>query len=56
MSDALMTVNDLANYLSKPKSWVYDNHKPLGIPSCRIGQAIRFRRAAVDAWLDEQTG
>lgn len=56
MGDALMTVDDLAKYLSKPKSWVYDNHKPLGIPSCRIGQAIRFRREAVEAWLDGQVG
>lgn len=56
MSESLMTVDDLAEYLSKPKSWVYDNHRPLGIPSCRIGQSIRFRRAAVDRWIDSQTG
>ena len=56
MGESLMTVEDLAAYLSKPKSWVYDNHRKASIPSCRIGQSIRFRRTAVDRWIDSHEG
>lgn len=49
-----MSVEDLANYLRRPKSWVYDNHGTRGakIPSVKVGQAVMFRPHAVDRWLD----
>jgi hypothetical protein len=52
--EPLMSVEDLASYLRRPKSWVYDNHGPRGakIPSVKVGQAVMFRPHAVDRWLD----
>jgi hypothetical protein len=37
----LWTVEDLAAFLKKPTSWVYENYREL-FPFYRMGQAIRF--------------
>jgi hypothetical protein len=37
----LWTVEDLAAFLQKPTSWVYENYRGL-FPFYRMGQAIRF--------------
>ena len=54
MPEPLMDIDDLAAYLKRPKSWVYDNHGERGerIPVIKKGQGLRFRRAAVDRWLE----
>jgi len=52
--EALITVEDVAAYLGRPKSWVYDNYKRLGIPARKIGQAVRFKPSDVVAWADAQ--
>ncbi|MFC5655342.1 helix-turn-helix domain-containing protein [Streptomyces nogalater] len=49
-----MTVGDVADYLNKPVSWVYSNHKREGIPFKKVGQSLRCRPADLDRWLDEQ--
>ena len=54
MRDPLWTVSDLANYLGKPVSWVYDNHIRESIPSYRIGQHLRFSPAEVYAWIERE--
>lgn len=48
----LMTLEDLAQYLTVSPRWVYDNHQSLGMPALRIGRTLRFRRTQIDAWLD----
>ncbi|WHM35629.1 helix-turn-helix domain-containing protein [Streptomyces sp. BPTC-684] len=50
----LMTVDDVAEYLDVPKSWVYNNHKREGIPFKKVGQQLRCRPNDLDRWLDEQ--
>jgi hypothetical protein len=37
----LWTIEDLAHFLKKPTSWVYENYRDL-FPFYRTGQAIRF--------------
>ncbi|MBJ3810866.1 helix-turn-helix domain-containing protein [Streptomyces flavofungini] len=49
-----MTVNDVAEFLSKPRSWVYDNWKREEIPFRRVGQSLRCRPRDLEKWLDQQ--
>ncbi|MFF8728304.1 helix-turn-helix domain-containing protein [Streptomyces sp. NPDC015171] len=50
----LMSVDDVADYLSKPRSWVYGNWRAEQIPFRKVGQSLRCRPADLDRWLDEQ--
>jgi excisionase family DNA binding protein len=52
MNDALLTVKDVAALLNVPTSRVYDRWKDWDLPALRIGGHLRFRRSAVDAWLE----
>ncbi|MGW4496457.1 helix-turn-helix domain-containing protein [Streptomyces sp. NPDC004376] len=47
-------VKELARYLRKPPSWIYDNHSKEGIPSFRVGQQLRFAPHEIEAWLLER--
>ncbi|MGC2998604.1 hypothetical protein ACPF8X_09520 [Streptomyces sp. G35A] len=38
--DKLMTVDEVANYLNKPRSWVYGNWKAEQIPFRKVGQSL----------------
>ena len=53
--EPLMTVDALAEYLGVPKrsvySWLRDGTAP---PSFKVGKYRRFRRADIDAWLDDR--
>jgi excisionase family DNA binding protein len=48
----LLDVGELAEYLRVPVSWIYDNHRALGLPAIKVGRYLRFRTVDVDAWLD----
>ncbi|MFJ4791913.1 helix-turn-helix domain-containing protein [Kitasatospora purpeofusca] len=50
-----MTVDDVANYLHKPRSWVYSQWKHEGIPFRKVGQSLRCRPNDLESWLDQQT-
>lgn len=50
----MMTATDVAEYLGKPKSWVYNEWKFVGIPFKRIGNQLRCRQVDLDRWFDEQ--
>ncbi|MEU6921294.1 helix-turn-helix domain-containing protein [Streptomyces sp. NPDC046631] len=54
MSAKLMTVDDVAEYLNVPESWVYGNWKCKEIPFRKVGQSLRCRPTDLDRWLDEQ--
>ena len=53
-ADELLTVEELATWLRKPRSWVYNRLGDLGIPHYKIGNHIRFKLSEVERWLDEQ--
>jgi excisionase family DNA binding protein len=50
--DPLLTVAEAATHLAVAESWLYDNWKPLGVPAIKLGRQLRFRRSALDTWLD----
>lgn len=54
-SIGLMSPDDVAKYLAKPKSWVYGNWRSQGIPFKKVGNALRCRLVDLDEWLDRQT-
>ena len=54
ISEGYLNVNDVAGYLKTKVSWIYQNHKRLGIPSYSLGRKLLFKRSEVDAWLTNQ--
>lgn len=49
-----LTVNEVAQLLQVPKSWVYDRTRDGRIPCLKVGKYVRFDRVQIDAWLREQ--
>jgi excisionase family DNA binding protein len=41
-SQELLTAKELASKLKVPMSWVYEQSRHGGIPSCKLGRYIRF--------------
>jgi excisionase family DNA binding protein len=46
------TTEDVAAYLSKPRSWVHDNAGRLGIPRYKVGNHYRYRLSEVAKWVE----
>lgn len=54
--DRLMTLAELADMLGVPVSTVYQwRTRGEGPPGYRIGRHVRYRRSAVETWLETQT-
>ena len=54
---ALLTVEDVAELLNVPVSWVYEHTRKRAldrIPGFRLGKYWRFREADVLAWIERQ--
>ena len=49
----VLTIEELADYLRIPKSTLYKLVREGKIPSQKIGRHWRFRKGAIDRWLDE---
>ncbi len=55
--DRLLTVEEVAELLQVPTSWVYERARRRSverIPGFRLGKYWRFREADVLAWLERQ--
>ncbi len=53
--DDLIVTKELAAYLRRPVATVrWWRSKGLGPPGVRLGRGIVYRRADVDAWINEQ--
>ncbi|MFG2141657.1 helix-turn-helix domain-containing protein [Streptomyces sp. NPDC048650] len=52
----LLTVGEAAEFLGKPRSWVYDNWKREEIPFRKVGQSLRVRPNELDRWFDAREG
>ena len=53
----LLTVEQVAELLQVPTSWVYERTRQRGLnrlPGFRLGKYWRFREADVLAWLERQ--
>ncbi len=53
-ADRLMTVRQLAGYLNLNERTVLKLVSEGGLPGVKIGNQWRFRKAMLDAWLDDQ--
>ncbi len=51
-SGDVLTIEELAAYLKIPKSTLYKLVREGKIPSQKIGRHWRFRKEAIDRWLD----
>jgi excisionase family DNA binding protein len=49
---ALFTVKGLAEYLQVSDKWVYERVQFKEIPHYKIGGNLRFKRSAIDLWMD----
>jgi excisionase family DNA binding protein len=57
MNDEFLTVQELANRLKVPISWVYARTRERGkntIPVLRAGKYLRFHEAEVIRWLQDR--
>lgn len=54
-SPDLMTVEQVSDYLQLSTRTIYALRARNAIPFIRLGSALRFRKADVEAWLTENT-
>jgi len=53
--DVIVDVPGLAEYLKVDPSWVYKQVSLKTIPHFKNGKYTRFRKSAIDKWIDGQT-
>ncbi len=54
--DPLLTIDQVAEWLGKPKATLYAWHsREKGPRAIRVGNTLRYRRSEVERWLDAQT-
>jgi excisionase family DNA binding protein len=49
----VLTIEELSVYLKIPKSTLYKIVREGKVPSQKVGRHWRFRKEAIDRWLDE---
>lgn len=52
MSPEVMTIDDLTTYLQVSKSSLYKLAQAGRVPGLKVGLHWRFRKHAIDQWLD----
>jgi excisionase family DNA binding protein len=52
-ADALLKADEVAALLRVTRAWIYAETRAGRIPHVRHGRYLRYRRSAVDAWVDE---
>lgn len=56
MTDHLMTTGEVAAYLTVPVNTIYQwRTRGVGPRAARVGRHLRWRKADVDRWVDQQT-
>jgi excisionase family DNA binding protein len=53
--EQIFDVPGLAEYLGVSKDWVYKQVAHQGIPHVKTNHLVRFRKTAIDRWLEERT-
>lgn len=53
MTGNLLTASEVAELLGVPVSWVYEQSRRRRIPTVTLGRYRRYRREAIEAWVDE---
>jgi len=58
MSEQYLTVEELAQKLRVPKSWVYSQTRKTGagsLPRVKFGKYLRFEWNSIQQWAQERT-
>lgn len=50
----LLDAGEVAQILRVPRSWVYSHLREL--PAIRLGRYVRFRRSAIERFLEQRAG
>jgi DNA binding domain, excisionase family len=53
MTDEIMDINELSEYLKISKSTIYKFTQAKKIPFRRVGRNLRYLRSEIDQWIDE---
>lgn len=49
--DKLLTAAEVADLMRVTRGWVYAETRRNAIPHLRLGRYVRYRRAAIEAWM-----
>jgi len=52
-TEPFVSTEDVAAFLGKPPSWLYNRADRLNIPRYRVGQQLRYRLSEVAQWVEE---
>ncbi|MFC2167774.1 helix-turn-helix domain-containing protein [Acidobacteriota bacterium] len=52
-SNAIMSIDELSDYLKISKSTLYKLSQEGKVPSQKVGRHWRYRKETIDIWLDE---
>ncbi len=53
--DDILTIPDVANFLKVTEKTVYGLAQKGDLPGFKVGGQWRFRRTAIDSWIDVKT-
>lgn len=54
MKTEYLTIDELSKYLKIPKSTLYKMTMTKRMPCAKIGKQLRFRKSAIDRWVENQ--
>ena len=54
MSNTILTVDELQQYLKIPRPTIYTLAQQGRIPAAKIGKHWRFQKSSIDRWLRQQ--
>ena len=52
MSEKLLSVNEVSDYINVSKSSIYNYAKDQTIPSIRLNGRVLFQKEAIDSWIE----
>lgn len=55
MPDEILTIKELSAYLKTSEKTIYRLLSKNEIPAFKVGTAWRFKKEAIDQWIEEQS-
>jgi len=49
-----MSIDEAALYLQTKKSWIYQNHKIMSMPTYKLQKRLLFKAHDLDLWISER--